>query len=284
MTTYTLEASGLDPLTFDTAEGWRVRQFDWVSGVVRAQSQDAPDSDGAIDTTRLRGAGTVTLGVRLIPGVESVQRRLDRLKSFTHLGLRPTLTVDYGDGSTPRVAVLSQGQVTSPHEKATHRDAAVVFKVPAGILESSELQVAVSQASGAAGALGRTYPLEFDRTYPVIDPSGSVRVTNDGNADAYPLIRLYGPWSGEASIINDLTGRALVFDGETVAAGNYLEIDTRARTILLNSEASQSRYHRLVFPDSKWWTLVPGEQRVRFVAETFTAPAQAQTWWRSAFL
>lgn len=284
MTVLTLETSGLDDLVLAKSDGYIVRSFEWKSGVVRSVSRDAAGISGAIDTSRFHGAGSVTLGLRLPRHADSFPVRERRLRSFTHGLLRPTLRVDWEDGVTDEMIVtLSQGTVMAPAGRATHRDVVVQFVVPYGIMESATAHVASANASGNDVA-GRTYSLTFDRTYPAADPQGSVELTNAGDRDAYPVFRLFGPWSGGASMEHATSGVALVFDAAlAVAAGDYLEVDTRNRTILLNGDAAQSYYSYLSFPDSTWWSLAPGPQRVRFVPGSFTSPAQAEIHWRDAY-
>ena len=281
MTILTLSNGGMSqPLTDD--EGYKVRKFDWQPGGPRSVSALAPNSDGSIDTTSLSGAGAITIALRLPRSTTPFTERVTAVKAFTHARLRPTLTIDYQDGTPPLQATCSQGVVTSDIEAPTHRDAVAQFVVPSGVLESAALHTSSVNASGD-GTAGRTYDLVHDRTYPTTTPSGEVLVMNAGDRDVYPLLRLYGPWSGVTRIENRLTDQALVFDGESVTAGDFLEIDTRERTILLNGDPANNRYHRLSFPDSAWWTLRPGAQRIRFVPTTFTVPANARIIWRDAY-
>lgn len=292
MTVLTLNGGGLEPLVL--SDIGKIRSFGWVSGAPRSVVHDAAGADGEIDTSEFRGAGSVTIGLRLLPGPPSFEQRLRRLRAFTHSRLRscpvaglvscnPELTIDWEDGDSPEMmATLSQGTVISSLTRPTHRDVVVQFSVPYGVVESSVLHVAEANASGNL-VTGREYDLEYDRQYPAAEPLGAVEVTNAGDRDAYPLIRMYGPWSGDTSIINDTTGQLLKLTGTSVLAGQYLELDTRAKTILLNSDPLQSRYQHLVFPDSSWWVIHPGTQRIRFLPTTFTAPARAQIQWRDAY-
>ena len=281
MTILTLSAGSAEqPLTI--AEGYVVRRYEFQGGAPRGVATLAPNADGSIDTSSYAGAGAITIALRLPRSVTPFTSRWTAVKAFTHPRLRPTLTVDYEDGTPVVQATLSQGTATGGIEAPTHRDLVAQFVVPSGVLESAALHTSSVNASGD-GTAGRTYDLVHDRTYPTTTPSGEVLVMNAGDRDAYPLLRLYGPWSGVTRIENRLTDQALVFDGESVTAGDFLEIDTRERTILLNGDPANNRYHRLSFPASAWWTLRPGAQRIRFVPTTFTVPANARIIWRDAY-
>ena len=284
-----LEAPGLAPLILDSGPIIGAR-LDLGDAITREVVEVASDADGTIDTTALIGARVVTLEATISPAAAtdgaSRWALTQRLRAFTSPRLRPELYMRFSEDDPELVVTMRRSQFSDLWEpqRGQRSRVTVQWVAPYGILESAELHTATVNASGSPGGLGREYDLDFDRDYPADAPSGSVEVTNAGTIDAYPVLRLYGPWADETSIENLETGKALVFDGLTVAAGDFLEIDTRAKTILLNGDTSDSRFQYLVFPDSQWWTLIPGAQRIRFQSETFTAPAQAQIRWRDAYL
>lgn len=275
-----LEAPGLNTLDFGEP-GWHVEDVDLGHAGPRTTASDAVDADGTIDTTSLSGSRSIAVRVSATPDATDVESMQRRLKAFTNLRLRPTLHVTRSQG-TERIATVRFERWS---EQLSDQMGTFIAQwvVPSGILESAEQHSATATASGDPEELGFTFDLEFDLTFPAMDPQGSVQIVNSGDRDAYPLIRLYGPWSDEVSISNDTSGKALVFDGMSVSAGDFLEIDMRTKTIRLNGDPTAARNQFLVFPDSSWWTLQPGEQRIRFEAETFTAPAQAQIIWRDAY-
>lgn len=279
-----LECDGLDNLLLDTTAGWKVRQFDVGDPAPRPVVDDAPDADGSIDTTALIGPRAVTLGLRLLPDSTSLWEMRNQLRAFTSPRVRPTLFFT-PPGSSDELRLTVRGsQFSDPVDNPIYRDVTVQWVAPLGIIESAVLHSAITPFSAGAAALGRAYSLTFDRVYPASDPQGSVLVTNAGTAHAYPLLRMYGPWADETLVRNEATGDELVFDAETVTAGNFLEVDTRAKTIRLNGNAADSRYDKLVYPDSTWWTLAPGTQRIRAISETSNPPAHVEVEWRDAWL
>lgn len=284
--TFRIEADGLDPLDLSCGE-IAVSRFDLGDAIIRVVAEDAPDTDGSIDTSTLMGPRVVTIEALLRPhrGASTRWALTQQLKAFTHPRLRPILYYKPSDDDPELMLTMRRSQFADflAPQVTPQTTVTMQWVVPSGILESAELFTATAAASGDPAELGREYDLEFDRIYPASAPQGSVLITNSGDRDAYPLIRLYGPWSDEVSIANESTDQALVFDGLSVTAGNFLEIDTRTKTIRLNGDPAQTRNQYLLFPDSAWWSLAPGEQRIRFQAETFTAPAQAEIIWRNAY-
>lgn len=280
----TLRAQGLDDLVIgETGGEMCLRWHDLGSPAPREVVEDAPDAYGQTDTTVLEGGRTITAVVQLDPWSFASERRL---RAYTHPRIRATLLIELGGGA-PMLQATVRGvpfgvDVDVEHFVSNVRHYTVQWFVPSGILESADLQTVEIAASGESED-GREYDLEFDRSYPPSAPVGEVVVTNIGDRDAYPMIQLHGPWSGATRVVNVDAGRELVIDNESVQAGDYLEIDARSKTIRLNGDPSNSRYDRLVFPDSEWWALAPGSQRLRFLPSTFSAPARMVVAWRHAY-
>lgn len=286
-----LEADGIDTLAIDTSVGIYGQALDLGDAVTRVVADDAPDADGSIDTTMFVGARNVTLSVIALPD-SGLWALRTHLRAFTAPRLRPYMYVQYSADAPELRVQLRRSQFTDiigdGPRAATQADPeaatiTVQWVAPLGILESSALNDALIYAGGGAVA-GRTYPLTFPRTYPSSAPLGTGAVINAGNADAYPLIRLYGP-STEPEFWNDTQGKVFKFASLTVAAGTFVEIDTRAKTIRLNGDPASSLQNKLVFPDSSWWSLSPGENDLRFVPATYTASTTvAEIIWRDAYL
>jgi len=286
-----LEGDGIATLQIDVAAGVYAQALDLGDAVTRPVMMDAPDADGTIDTTAFVGARNVTLSVILNPDVNLWSLR-QQLRSFTAPRLRPIMYVQLAADAPEQRIQLRRSQYSdvigdAPRQSTQDDPEAAAITVqwvaPFGILESSDLHVANIFASGGATA-GRTYSLTFSRTYPPSAAIGSGTVNNAGNTDAYPLIRIYGP-ATEPALDNDTQGKSLAFVGLTLAAGEFLEIDTRTKTILLNGDPANSRYDKLSYPASEWWSLSPGDNLIRFHPTTYTAATTvAEISWRDAYL
>jgi hypothetical protein len=112
---------------------------------------------------------------------------------------------------------------------------------------------------------------------------GSVDVTNGGNASAPWTARLDGPLT-YPEITHTESGRKLSLDltangGVDLAAGEWLDLDSSRRSILLDGSADRRTQ---LTSDSMWWELDPG-------VNTFTLDADAgagtlTVTWRDAWL
>jgi hypothetical protein len=135
---------------------------------------------------------------------------------------------------------------------------------------------------------GLTFDLTFDIVFPLSTPVGATVVTTIGDALCPPVLRLFGPCVNpriENVSEPDEEGRAkrLAFN-ITLGVGEFLEVDTRERTVKLNGNPRRDRYATLDFPSSRWWTLQPGPNQVRYFPEVFSGSARAEILFRCQFI
>jgi hypothetical protein len=264
--------------------------------VVREVVEDAVDADGTIDTTMFSGARNVTLGLQISPSVTAETRwqLTQRVKAFLNPRLRPQMFVQYSDLDPELVMTLRPANLQDAlmPQRTQRFDVVAQWVCPTGILESAvQHSETITPGAGSSPAGVEFDDIEFDGVeFPLVDPPGVSEVLNAGDRDAYPIVRLYGPFgdegnaSDETTIENLTTGRSLVFAGMGVAEGDYVEIDLRRKTAYLNGveSSSNSRLKYRVFPDSQWWTLPSGTSQIAFRPDTFSGNAQAHVLWRDA--
>lgn len=248
---------------WDRDDLW-VTSFEVAHPEVREAVADRTDTDGTDDTTAFHGSAAVSLALRLQGGTDSSV--LDELKRFMHPRSRPLLVVADDEWDVERRLRLRINQGSSPFQMPMYpvaRDVQMQWVAPDGAWESSaELEVVIAADGGALA--GRTYALAPPRTYPATMPAGAVLVVNPGNTWQHQKAKLYGPCAGPRYTCED-TGETLSFTEDLVlAAGEYVEIDTAARTALLNSDPDASRLNYLDFGASTWWRLPPGTSSVRY--------------------
>lgn len=284
MTVLTLQAPGLVDLAISRASGYIIRSVERKQAASRPVVEDAPDMDGTIDTTALAGAGSLTIGVRLVPGADSFDAREQRLRAFARPRLRPVLRIDLQDGSPVRVATLSRGVVDTQTRRPTHQDIVAQWVIPSGVLEAAELSTVEVFPASTAPSPGMTFDAAFDLSFGggsgVI---GATTIEPGGTADVWPIIRVYGPCVDPA-IEHVERGQQIAFAGLTVAAGDFVEIDTRQRTIRYNANAADPRYSSVDWAVSSWWPLSPEEQSIVFDPAGSSAPAMAEFAWRTAYI
>lgn len=276
-----LLAEGLDALDLDSWDsGISCESFDPGSPQTREVVTERPGADGTHDDTRYFGARSVTLGLKIYAGEEYNRRELiDELAKFLHPGRRPILEWEDPVGGGVRKMDLRPSQVSAPLTTPKLTDVAVSFVCPSGIIESAEQRSAWIMPQDDVPGL--TFPIEFDFSFPEY-VSGPSTVINLGSIPAHWRAAVFGPCTGPI-LTNANAGQQLSFPGLSIAAGDYLLIDSAERTVLLNDEPTASRYSSLDFSTSTWWQLGVGGSEIFFEAASHAPPASMLMAWRDSF-
>lgn len=107
----------------------------------------------------------------------------------------------------------------------------------------------------------------------------SVTITNTGNYDASPRIRLIGPMTNP-QIVNITTGKQMTING-TIASGHTLEIDVRRRTVL--DDLGANRFD-MMDVTSDWVRLIPGTNGIQLTSSGFGVGSAMQIFWNHTSL
>ncbi len=109
-------------------------------------------------------------------------------------------------------------------------------------------------------------------------------VTNNGDADAWPVIRITGPCSN-VTVTHVASGRALALPTLTLAAGQWVELDTRPgyRTVTRDNGGNAAAH---LSPASciDLFALPAGQSEVRWTAFDSTNTARLRLTWRDAYI
>lgn len=109
---------------------------------------------------------------------------------------------------------------------------------------------------------------------------GTVAILNNGNFDARPRYRIIGPITNPV-ILNSTTGKQITING-SVAAGAFLEIDVRRKTIVDQSGANK---FGMLDVTSDWATLTPGSNSLQLSGTGITGGTTAfQVFWRDTWV
>lgn len=133
---------------------------------------------------------------------------------------------------------------------------------------------------GGAGDAGFSSPIS-DPFGTVYNVAGQLLVTNAGTADAWPRFRIDGPITNP-TVRNGTTGKQWTLT-YNLAAGDFLIVDAKARTVLLSGTGNRYSAYAANFAGNVWWPLVPGANDVRLLAAAYSAGAQLTTYWRDTY-
>lgn len=287
----------LDGETLDlsdwSANGVYVAKVDIGAPAVREVAYDLPDRDGVLDQTAFVGARLITLSGQVIASAEAGTRQqiLDRLQRFCRPGTRPTLTVAMNDDE-PRVIGLRPDQCAAPIERPGRCPVAASWKAPdprwyAAGPDGTPVVASVIVYPPVSSSQGRAYNLTFARQYPSAwGGSGFAVATVEGSTATWPTHRIDGPATNPYVTTSDPAGNTtrIDFASLTLAIGEYVEIDTAARTVWLNGDPGADRYSTLDFAATRWGPIHPGPTTISFNAEAFASPSRLVTTWQPAYL
>lgn len=107
---------------------------------------------------------------------------------------------------------------------------------------------------GGGMALPMAIPMNF------ATPLGQeqMTITNDGNAEYYPLVTVYGAMSG-FDFRNSSINKTLSYSG-SLSSSDFLELDFYNRTALFNGQTSA-----LAQITGDWWWLNPGDNVLKLI-------------------
>lgn len=257
---------------------------------IRTNMYNRPDRDGEIDRTRLMAGLTITMKVGVAHELTNFTHDfflMDKIKEWMAYGLR--YWFEYG----PDIQNLRRLPVAPKPWDYTYDDTTngtfiypvLQWRSSRGIAEATgKPQTITLQIAGATEG-GRTYDREGDRVYPPSTPIGTVPITNYGNYDAVPIVKIYGPATGPA-VENKTTGKGIYFkDDFSIQAGEYIEMDFNdPRHVYLNGDPSNPRYDKIDWDISTWFSIVKGPNQLRYAPLSSVAPSNATVSIRDGFL
>lgn len=279
----------------DPNSGIVVNQWDPGYPEIRQVVENEVDRDGTLDLTNYFGARVVSIQAQLIGSPTSRDQTMERLKTFMAVGTRPTLTwQDTSDpNSVPRQTTLRADSFSAPFFIAIspgggnsggpgRAKVTASWRCPDPRWYSTIVQ-SDNIAIGGGGSSGRTYTRTYNRTYPSVGGgTGLLTLTNGGNLPSAPVIRFYSTCTNP-SLTKTLTGETIRLL-TPIASPNFIEVDMQAHTVVQNGDPNAGRYNLLDFVNSTWWSLDPGDNPMRFVADTVSGYAMCEVLWQDASL
>lgn len=247
---------------------------------VRESADDLVEQDGGVHGPFYEGRRPVLPHVVINPDLHGAAREA-AIRKLKRAGraLRDDAVLRWTPSDVGLELELALRRQGKPTESGRHPRTVQLPMVSADPAKraSAESQLTITPGV-AAGIIGYTSP--YSSPYGTeLGVTGADSVENLGDVEAIPRFRIDGPITNP-ELLNNTTGKSikLVY---TLAAGEFLEVDAGRKTVLLGGSAS--RFSAVVFPDTKWWRLVPGLNDVRLLAAAFSAGAALTVYWRHAF-
>lgn len=254
-----------------------VSEYELTFPEVRQVTEPRPGADGETNRSAYFGPRALTLKLRVTP--ISRQTVVDRLRSFCHPSQRPWFYWDEGNGER-RIQLVVDTQ-SAPISSPGGLDIGASWRCPSPFAEDAQATVSTVLPAAAGGGFGFPFSFPIDFTP---GGGGAIDVNNQGNMPADWVVRIFGA-ATNPQVINNTTGETVgLGPGFTIAAGDYIEINSTDHTVTLNGDPNASRYYALSLSTLSWWRLQPGSNRVQFTATSPGATAAAEITFRSAYL
>jgi hypothetical protein len=138
------------------------------------------------------------------------------------------------------------------------------------------VETVLTTGPGTASGTGLTPPLTPPLTPGGSAVGGNVTAVNNGIRTTLPRVRVDGPVTA-FSLLNATTSRKLTYL-QALAAGEYVDIDFDARTVLLNGTANRRAY-----TFGAWWDLPPGSSSVFYLPADAAVGSLMTLRFRSAY-
>lgn len=264
---------------------------------VRSSDSDQPRGDGGIRGLDYVAPRTVAFTLTLAELEDLDGSIYEGLWSTVRSTFRPSRATDYDlvfkrPGQSERLIrcrPISLGRTEEYLSFNRVGSAPVVLRAVDPRIYSNDLHHATVPiySPGMTGG-GTSFPIDWG-----VDFAAGVRTEfvaeNDGNADAYPFVRFYGPASGTVTAVrleNTTTGQILDIDA-AVPNGSILDADMEAAATganrLVVSMDGETRYGHWSLPREPF-ALAPGSNTLKYTVTGTSTDAVCSLSWRDTWL
>lgn len=260
---------------------WWVNVLDgWYVADETHAATERPEDDGSWVDEGRTPARVVTVKGFLGRGSDIKARRVLSAVAKTKR-VRGLIRVEEADGQVLEAEYVRTGAPLVRDGNGDEVDFALVLLCPAGLLRSptvNELSVlaSVSTADTEGTIMPDTMPAYFFWAGQVADRP--VTAFNAGDEPVRPVVVFRGPVTNPALVLTT-TGDRIAAD-IALGPGDYLEVDMRARTAMLNGSSPRQG---AITTDSVWWALQPGPNPLRFEAAVYSVDVPSLIRWSDTY-
>lgn len=292
-----------DDMELQPENGYVPQAIDFGWPALRENREVRPSQNGEDDYTKFFGARAISFPVGIrddmalsVPYLEDELKKwlLPELESYLEFRRR-------GDMVWRRIRVKGTNNSQRLTLASFRYDMATMsFRAPDGVFELGpasgdrdfSLPETLTLSPSVTNETGRIYSatqLNYDgstqKRYPVTEVIGAGIAVNRGTAPVYPTIRIYGRTLGPR-LINMDTGQQLKFlDAYQINAGEYVEVNFRDGTVLLNGDPTNTRFNKVDFSVSEFFTMAPRKSNnLRYDTLSYDPPSHIEVDWFSSSL
>lgn len=244
----------------------------WTPGPApRAVTKERANDDGDSDATTHYGPRGYSIEATVYaPDHAALHRAKARIE--TAIGVRPFKLRVVEPGFDRFATMRRDGEPQWSEQTPTRGRITVGVKAVNPRLYSTEVMTASTGFPTTTGGL--SLPASLPTSLDGVTVSGEMSLTSVGNQTAWPIFRIDGPVT-DPVIINTTTDQAMRFN-LTLAAGEWLTVDTSNHLVLANGDPNAAR--RSAFYGD-WFGLAPASTTtIRFSGATGAGSNLSATW------
>jgi hypothetical protein len=255
---------------------------------VRRQSISLARQDGAIDSERFFGPRLITVTGRIIADSRSalfdLERELKQKVAYPKYDVGSTGSLIYQEESEDFTRLINCKPVGnyrrpevlgSANKRIWEFQFSLIAEDPY-IYRNSLKTVDLYLLSSTGGLIIPTLvPFLIDANI----AGGTYLVNNSGNIETVPTVTFYGP--GKNPKIHNLTTNKFIQLNYEFLSGDVVVIDMKNKTITLNGSSNLFNYQNI---ESEFWTLIPGDNQIKFSAELNDPNSRVRLEYRDAFI
>lgn len=252
------------------------------SPAVRAQGDDVVGGDGGLTGPGFYGRRPITLKgvIDAAADMATVNERVDRLLDIVDQALNVDVSLTWQETGRAQTMLTLRKNV-EPRVNGRRPKTFLLGLVSeddriVSTVEKSAV-ILITQPSGGGIVSPLTAPLASTAR-----AVGSQVLVNSGRKGARPRVRFDGPLTN-FSIVNVRTGQQVTIN-YSLAAGEYMILETRPGRRSLLLQGSISRWGAINFAVSAWWELAKGANEISLNAYTADAGGQATVYWRDTWM
>jgi hypothetical protein len=278
----------------NAAAGYFCTSLDLGAPIVRDVTTPRPDQHGLDDRSMFFGGRTVTADITALRGAgASIDGVAAAFAPFMMPDVRPVLHyVLERPGNPERVLTVRGESVDWPIVGPSERNIVLTFIAADPILRDPTVQMATSWSGSTAS--GRVYSWTPPRIYPTGGSSVNATIITHGDLPAHPVLSIYGPITTPKVTFHTLVNNTLFqvwgVAGFAIAPGHYCQIDTTARTALMDGDPSQNVLGSIDWLNTIWPVIPPSPDGATMTLAgdpaggVMTGVTQVQATWQDAFL
>jgi hypothetical protein len=213
-------------------------------------------ADGAYASAPYLSYRTISIsGAVLAPTAALLVAAQNQLNAAA--SIQPQTVTVLDSGFTVTVTGRRQDEILWKRTSDVSAEFTIVFLC----IDPRKLGPVVPQSTGLPSSSGgTTFPITFPLTFTGVTNSGTLSINNDGNTLAPVKLRIAGPIVGPI-VTHVGSGLQLVFSSSlTLNAGEWLDIDMEAKTVLAQGQSSRNGY----VISRGWFGADPGTNQYAF--------------------